>query len=124
MKKLKKIIITIVLILLLILILGANYFFEIALTKKAFKGDIANQENSSVKRDYKTDYFNKNNKEVHIKSSTGVELTGYEFTKDDKRPFVIVVHAYTSSSKMMGNHIYEFNKPFVSLSALRLSFSP
>ena len=50
MKKLKKIIITIVVILLLILILGSNYFFEIALTKKAFKGDIANQENSSVKK--------------------------------------------------------------------------
>jgi len=110
MKKLRKILIAIILIFLLLVILGANYFFEIAMTKKAFKNGITEQENSTVKRDYKTDYFNKNNKEVNIKSSTGVELTGYEFIKDDKRPFVIVVHGYTSSSKMMGNHIYEFNK--------------
>ena len=110
MKRLKKIILVIILLLLLCIIFASNYFYDIAMSKKAFKTDIAKQEHSTVKRDYKTDYFNENNKEVNIKSSTGVELTGYEFIKGTNLPFIIVVHGYTSNSKAMGNHIYQFNK--------------
>ena len=87
MKRFKKIILVIILVLLLCIIFASNYFYDIAMSKKAFKTDIAKQEHSTVKRDYKTDYFNENNKEVNIKSSTGVELTGYEFIKGNNLPY-------------------------------------
>lgn len=41
MKRFKKIILVIILVLLLCIIFASNYFYDIAMSKKAFKTDIA-----------------------------------------------------------------------------------
>lgn len=110
MKKIKKMIVVFLIIVVLLLGVVSNYFVDFSLSKKAFKSGITDQENSTVKRDYKEEYFKQNSKEVTITSTTGAKLTGYELLVDKNRPWVIVVHGYTGSAKGMGNYIYNFNK--------------
>lgn len=109
-KKIIKIAMILTIFFIIVLVLIGNYFVNFSLSKKAFKTGVSNQDHSTVKRDYKEEYFEKNKKEISIKSSTGVKLTGYELVVDENRPWVIVVHGYTGSAKAMGNYIYNFNK--------------
>lgn len=110
MKRLKKIWFVALGTIFVISAVTGNFFYNIAISKKAFSGNVTSQEKSKIKIDYRHDYFDANSKEVSMKSITGVNLKGYEFVVDKSKPWIVVVHGYTSKARSMGHYIVEFNK--------------
>lgn len=109
MRKILKILIGAIFIFIICLLAIGNYFYIIAISNKTDKSKISNQDSEDIKYSPEEKiWFNSNAKEVENISIIGEKLTGYEFIKDIKAKWIVVVHGYGTSAKNMSYYIKNF----------------
>lgn len=106
-KIVKKIFLLLSFIFFLFVFIG-EFFYKKAIDTSSDKSDIINQEGEEAHLEDEDLWFEENANEVKNKSIIGIEITGYEFLKDYKKPWIIVIHGYGTNAKSMSFYIKNF----------------